>query len=845
MRVSRFLYLLALILLPSAAGAAQPAVWASGKVVDETGRPVPGAHVELVSPKSAWDILGSTDPKRYGAASGADGRFRIPGVPADSWFSLGISQTGFTVLTADGIVTPRDGGGMELGTFRLPDDQIVAGRVVDARGRPLAGARVWARSGKDLQLGGVPPSGGPAAVTGPDGRFALHRFEPGVLEVCRRGLSPVQLTPQPSTLNRIVLTPPPPPSRISGRVIDDQGLPVAGAKVHLSSTDPWALLKVTQERHPCSRRDPDGELVALSDQEGRFTFELPGSETVNVWAEAAGFLKQEKAQVEHSPQKPGRVELVLQRGAVVSGRVFTAKGFPAANAEISISARRIHDINSARTDGEGRYRVLGVEPGDQTMEVRHPSGQARRKLAVARGENRRPDLTLDDDELREIRGRVTEPDGGPVAAADVRISSPAAFKTAVRGTSTGPDGSFRLSFRRGLSGADPIEVEAGKPGYRKRLLRLDPAAAFPDPLEIRLDPGMRLTGYVLGFDPERLETLSVEARQGEDHFTSKVSRNGEYRIAGLSPGDWTVTAEDYGMEEDAEPHCGAATITLEPGVEETVLNLRMLSKVKVKGRVLAPGGTPVDGAMVTFQNLDKDAPACAQVFVALTHYGSGGAFSTPMPEGRYSVLGDARDSGDYAPTVLKTPLTVAALPVEDLEVRLEPGGSLSGRLPGLLPEEADAVSIEATAGSVSRSAQASADGTYRLNGLRPGDWSVDAYLYRDRGLKHLEARVKLEPGQTGAHLDLDLVGERSLSLRFTSGDEPIQLKMRLSRSDSRGDLYDSVDLMNADRYRFSRLPAGRYRLRIEDQGHHRNLERMIDLSSDRELTIDLLNPEAP
>ncbi len=488
----------------------------------------------------------------------------------------------------------------------------------------------------------------------------------------------------------------------------------------------------------------------------------------------------------------------------------------------------------------------GVETGNQTMTIRHPSGQARRKLAVARGENRRPDLTLDDDEIREIRGRVTGPDGAPVAAADVRIASPAALQTATQGMSTGPDGSFRLSFRRGLSGGDPIEVEAGKPGYRKRLLRLDPAVAFPDPLEIRLDPGMRLTGYVLDFDPERLETLSVEARQGEDHFTSQVSRDGEYRFAGLDPGDWTVTAEDYGMAEDSEPHCGAATITLEPGMEETVLNLRMLSKVKVKGRVLAPDGTPVGGAMVTFRNLDEGAPACAQVFVALTYDQSDGAFSTQMPEGRYSVLGDVHDSGDYAPRVLETPLTVAALPVEDLEIRLEPGGSVSGRLPGLLPEEADAVSIRATAGSVSRSAQVSADGTYRLAGLGPGDWSMDASLYRDRGVKELETRTKLEPGQTGAHLDLDLVGELSLSLHFASGDEPIQLKMRLSRSDSRGDLSDSADLadlMNADRYRFSRLPAGRYLLKIEDEGHHRELERSIDLSSSQEMTIDLLEKD--
>ena len=70
--------------------------------------------------------------------------------------------------------------------------------------------------------------------------------------------------------------------------------------------------------------------------------------------------------------------------------------------------------------------------------------------------------------------------------------------------------------------------------------------------------------------------------------------------------------------------------------------------------------------------------------------------------------------------------------------------------------------------------------------------------------------------------------------------------MRLSRSDSRGDLSDSADLadlMDAGRYRFSRLPAGKYLLKIEDEGHHRVLERSVDLSSSQEMTIDLLEKD--
>jgi protocatechuate 3,4-dioxygenase beta subunit len=842
---------LALILLSVAAGAAQPTTSASGKVVDETGRPVQGARVELLVPGfgdradlSRVPILlgpcNGADPSRanfgpYQATSGPDGQFRILDVPADCWLSLGISQRGFTVLAENGVLTPPNGGQVALGTFRLPKVPIVAGKVVDSKGNPLAGARVWARSAKDRWLRTMPPGGRPAAVTGPDGRFEIPRFEPGDLEVCWKHLSAVRFTPQPSALNRIVLTPQPPP--LTGRVIDDRGLPVAGAKVYLSSfvnpyglaAEPGVLSEGWPGWHPCSPRPPSNELVTLSDREGRFTFELTGPGTMSVRAEAAGYLGQGAV---YSPQSPGKVEIALERGAIVSGRVLTARGLPAAGAEVSISYN-----TQALTDGEGRYRVVGVKAGDQTMEVRHPSGQARRKLAVARGENRRPDLILDDDEVREIRGRVIDSTGAPVADAVFSIAYPAALKAAAEGVSTAPDGSFRLSFRRGLSGGEPLGITIEKPGYPKKLLRLDPAAAFSAPLEIRLEPGTRLTrlgGHILGFDAERRAEVSVEARQGENSFTSPVTRNGEYRMDGLSPGAWIVTAQDY------EQHCAAARITLEPGEKETVLDLTASSSVEVQGMVLAPDGNPVEGAKVTLRNVDKEAPTCVEDFEAKASSSAEGAFRIQVPEGRYSLAADAEG---YSPTVLKTPLTVAARPVEGLEIRLEPGSSLSGRLLGLHPGEV-AASVSATAGSLSRNGQVSADGTYRFDDLGPGEWSVSVNVDMEGGSIRRYDRVKLEPGQTAATQDLEILGELSLAVRFTSGEEPVLLRMVLWQLNTT-DIIGWADLSDAGPYVFSRLPAGRYRLQVQDDGHNRSFERMIDLSSDRELTIDLLKPEDP
>ena len=169
--------------VPALAGAENPTASAEGKVVDEAGRPFQGARIELHLIEPEPD-LSHADSGLYQATSGPDGLFRISGLPADSWFTLRIARRAFTVLVQRGIASSPEGGKVVLGTFRLPKGQTVAGRVVDSKGHPLAGAQVWALSEKDNELmehRSWHAADGPAAVTGPDGRYEIHGFEPGSL----------------------------------------------------------------------------------------------------------------------------------------------------------------------------------------------------------------------------------------------------------------------------------------------------------------------------------------------------------------------------------------------------------------------------------------------------------------------------------------------------------------------------------------------------------------------------------------------------------------------------------------------------------------------------------------
>ena len=258
---------------------------------------------------------------------------------------------------------------------------------------------------------------------------------------------------------------------------------------------------------------------------------------------------------------------------------------------------------------------------------------------------------------------------------------------------------------------------------------------------------MRVTGHLLGVEPESFPEVLVEIVQGQDRHRSPVDRDGEFRISDLAPGELVATA-------DSEGRCVSVRTTLEPGAEETVLNLEIPAGLAARGRLVAPDGTPVAGASVEFQSV-QESPDCAAEASVRADTEEDGTFSTPLQEGRYTLLAYAQG---YAPTVQEAPLTVAGNPVEGLEVHLGPGMVLAGRLLGLTPEEILRAAVKAVAGPVYRTARLAADGTYRFADLGPGEWSIHAEVQGAPGFRQRNGRVTLKRGEAAPPFDLDLAG---------------------------------------------------------------------------------------
>jgi protocatechuate 3,4-dioxygenase beta subunit len=358
-----------------------------------TGDPVAGATVSVVPRDQPWMVF------MTGAASGVsdpEGRFRIEGVRPGN-YGLVASAPGFVSPepTNESVaVTVPESGGEVTAALKLTAAGAVHGTVRDAAGEPVAGARVRTRAApaEGQGRGGRRMPGWrsflPGAVntdlTDQDGRYRLEGIPAGerliaVVESDEHtpGESvPFQVDSGGSREVDLVLVG---GGRIEGRVVDDQGRFLKGARVRVGTLSPEDAARRNLSAWQVDRfLDPR---VLFTDEEGRFLATNVAAGRVVVKVEMEGFVVHYRRDLEVRPDQTVANHVVaLSRGEVVEGTVRDESGRPIEGALVAVSTRRnpgpgdddaegtgsedsVEPQMTGRSDRDGRFRVENVAPG--------------------------------------------------------------------------------------------------------------------------------------------------------------------------------------------------------------------------------------------------------------------------------------------------------------------------------------------------------------------------------------------------------------------------------------------------------------------------------------------------
>lgn len=673
--------------------------------------------------------------------------------------------------------------------LKLNPPRVVKGQVVDRRTRqPIAAAWVW-------------PEGYPScsARSDKEGRYTVSL--PGLNEPHVRGAAPGH---QPESLaagpGSLLLALAPTETRSAfGRVVDFQGRPVPGAEVLLEGRT---------------------NFKAATDQNGRFRIGKIGEGPFDLQARAPGFLTTRVRQVP-VPPGPGDADLgviSLQAGTVLEGRVVDPEGGPVEGANVQA------DSFSAVTDGGGLFSLAGLREGTRLSLRVTRQGFAPRIVSGIEMPLPEP-LTVELTPAARIAGTVLDETGDPVGEAKL-ILTEEHREGPPRGRFVGaaevdPEGRFEMvdltpgRFR--LSALAPGFLPETRDGLELK------AGEGIEGLDLTLRRGSVVEGRVLAPDGSPVAGARVLVLDPPDEKDLGLAgrpetfadNEGRYQLGGLTEGDRTVLAEHAGFRS------ARRQVKVQTGT--TPLDLRLGRGFEVSGRVTGPEG-PVAGANLRL--LPQDGTESAPTVTS----GADGTFRfEAVAEGGYRVETETKGYASAAREI-----RVAGSPLTGLEIRLERGGAIAGRILGLPFQDLAEVQVVAT--SPGRPGQAGSldyQGSYRIEGLGPGEWKVIA----TQGSRQTGGVASVTGAPSDTRLDLEFAAGFTLSGRVERGGAPLggALVLVEAADGGGGNAVTGPD----GRFRVEGLRPGPYSLTALEPRSNLRSDQRLEIAGDREVVVAL------
>jgi hypothetical protein len=332
----------------------------------------------------------------------------------------------------------------------------------------------------------------------------------------------------------------------------------------------------------------------------------------------------------------------------------------------AVSAHR----QAATSDEDGSFLLEGLEPGSLVVSAQHPDFAPASERVELSEDDDPPELLLRLARGGTLTGVVRDVNGDPAAARRIVVTRDLRDEKDLQAAVTDADGGYELT--RLATGAYVVNL-IPQPGGRLRLnvknavIREGEVTLldFDESSPITLSGTVYRDGQPLG----RAQLFFAKTISLTDFKFSSTDGAGRYEVGLDEPGLYRVIVQTGSTSASG----GASTEITVPELEHSEQDIH-LGTDGVAGTVLDPDGHPVSGAVVS-------ATAAAS--------GASGGFLVAETglDGRYTIQGI--DPGVYRVTATSPGFKVAtAYPVELVEgggvvtvdIALEPGGSLRGRL---------------------------------------------------------------------------------------------------------------------------------------------------------------------
>lgn len=442
-------------------------------------------------------------------------------------------------------------------------------------------------------------------------------------------------------------------------------------------------------------------------------------------------------------------------GALIHGRVKDENGQPLAGVwatAVSLKGPGENSISDGRTDDQGRYTIQ-VAPGKIVMVFVRPGYVAQiyggfrpapKPIDLAGGNTLTGiDMTL----VRggKISGRVTDEQGHALAGIRVTVQGELLPVFSV----TGKDGRFLLdgvpSGDHRIVFSDPDQELLsqwfdGQDNIEKATPVKVLAPGTVTGIKAVLRKAGGISGWVTDHEGNGIPGVMVLAKSTDQEALGSMAETGptgEYTITGLATGRYTVNFEPYGKPylarhfPDRENPEDALPIEVKAPNLTYGINQVLPSGAALSGTVRNTGGEPISDCFIWVYPATGEESRMA---------GSGfcdpeGSYTITLPPGEYlaefvgrgAYLG--RWSGGHAERSDAEPVVVTSDGAVRLDAVLPLGGSASGTVRNRLGKGVAGIKVRATdlaTGKRSRSGESREDGSYTIQGLETGQYTLVA-----------------------------------------------------------------------------------------------------------------------